>query len=94
MPDIAASTWSQTFSDEQIAPIAGVGSNAIDDVVPCVEQTKNGTSPSRRSAAIISASASARIANESSWGTMRIRSVPTPAIRRPFSMLEWACDVA
>ena len=26
-------------------------------------------------------------------GTMRIRSVPTPAMRSPFSMLECACDV-
>ena len=38
--------------------IAGVGSNASDDVVPWVEQTKNGTSPAARSAATIAASAS------------------------------------
>jgi hypothetical protein len=29
---------------------SGVGSKAIDEVVPCVEQTKNGTSPAARSA--------------------------------------------
>ena len=39
----------------------GVGSNAIDDVVPAVAHTKNGTSPAARSAAIIAASASGRM---------------------------------
>ncbi len=71
-----------------------MGSNAIDDVVPWVAQTKNGTSPAARSAAIVSASASARIANEWSWATSRSRSVPIPAMRSPFSTLEWVCSVA
>ena len=44
-------------SRRRITPIAGVGSNAIDDVVPRVEQTKNGNSPAARSAAMISARA-------------------------------------
>ena len=51
-------------------------------------------SPAARSAAVISASASGRIANVSSCGTTRRRSVPIPAMRRPFSMLLCACDVA
>ena len=55
--------------------------------------TKNGTSPASRSAATIVASAAGSMANVTgSWGTMRIRSVPMPAMRSPFSMLEWACD--
>jgi hypothetical protein len=74
--------------------MSGVGSNAIDDVVPWVAPTKNGTSPAARSASIASARASARIANDPSWGTIRSRSVPMPAMRRPFSTLEWDWAVA
>ena len=94
MPLIAASTWSHTSWARQISPISGVGSNAIDDVVPCVAQTKNGTSPAASSASIASASAAGTIANDASWATVRMRSVPMPAMRRPFSMLECACEVA
>ena len=39
------------------------------------------------------ANASGRIANCSSWSTTRIRSVPIPAMRRPFSTDECACEV-
>ena len=45
MPLIAASTCSHIPSSRHKGPISGVGSNAIDDVVPWVAQTKNGTSP-------------------------------------------------
>ena len=83
MPDIAASTWSQTFSRRHTRPISGVGSNASDEVVPRVAQTKNGTRPRSRSSAIIASRASTRMANASSWGTVRIRSVPMPAMRKP-----------
>ncbi len=62
--------------------------------MPRVAHTKHGTSPAARSAAISCSNASARMANDASWGTVRIRSVPKPAMRNPFSMLEWACDVA
>ena len=34
------------------------------------------------------------MANDSSWGTTRSRSVPMPAMRSPFSTLECACAVA
>ena len=76
------------------AAISGVGSNAIDDVVPCVEHTKHGTIPAATSDSIIDARASARMANDSSCGTTRSRSVPMPAMRSPFSTLECACAVA
>ena len=66
----------------------------MDDVVPWVAQTKNGTRPAARSAAMASASASARIAKTWSWATSRSRSVPIPAMRSPFSTLEWDCSVA
>ena len=37
---------------------------------------------------------SGTIANDASWAMVRMRSVPMPAMRRPFSTLEWACEVA
>jgi hypothetical protein len=79
----------RTTSAAQISPIAGVGSNASELVVPCVEQTNDGVSPAARSAATISASAGVRIAYDESWGTTR--RCPRPAMRTSFSMLEWAC---
>ena len=51
MPAIAASTCSQAPASWQIVAISGVGSNAIDEVVPRVAHTKNGVSPAARSAA-------------------------------------------
>ena len=64
MPLIAASTCSHSAgvaADRRRS--SGVGSNAIDDVVPWVAHTKNGTSPAARSASITAASASGRMAN-------------------------------
>ncbi len=94
MPAIAASTCSHTCSRSQIAPTSGVGSNAIDEVVPWVVHTKNGSRPASRSAAIIASRAPGCIAKFASCGTMRMRSVPIPAMRRPFSMPECAWAVA
>ena len=62
--------------------------------MPWVAQTKKGVRPAARSASIAAASASGRIAKAASWATIRRRSVPMPAMRRPFSTLEWACAVA
>ena len=78
----------------QIGAMSTTGSNANDDVVPRVAQTKNGTSPAATSAPTIAASAAGPWRTWRSWATTRSRSVPMPAMRSPFSMLEWACDVA
>ena len=42
MPLMAASTCNQMPCSAHVSAIAAVGSNASDEVVPCVAQTKNG----------------------------------------------------
>src|SRR3989304_2466964 len=51
VPDMAASTWSQTPRSLQSAPISATGSRAFDDVVPTVAQTKQGAGGVGRGAA-------------------------------------------
>ena len=94
IPLIAASTCSQAPAPAVTAAMSATGSKAPDEVVPRVAHTKNGTRPASRSAAIAAARASGRMANALSWATTRIASVPMPAIRSPFSTLEWAWAVA
>jgi hypothetical protein len=53
-------------------PMARTGSTAADEVEPTVITTTAGTRPAATSLAIISASASGRIARTSSVGTLRI----------------------
>jgi hypothetical protein len=94
MPLMAASTWSHMSLAWATAAMAAVGSKAMELVVPWVLHTQKGRSPAARSAATSAASASTSIANDASWGTTRSRSVPMPAMRSPFSILECACAVA
>ena len=94
MPDIAASTCSHRPSRRHTSAMAGTGSKAVVEVVPAVAQTKNGRRPAARSSATAAASASGSIAWRSSWATTRRLASPTPAMRTPFSIDEWACDVA
>ena len=70
---------------------SGVGSNAIDEW--CRGWRTRRTAPGRRRGRRRSSRRGRRVASRtsSSCGTMRMRSVPMPAMRRPFSMLEWAC---
>ena len=95
MPLIAASTCSQTPASRQIGDQLGVGSNAIDDVVPWRRADEERHEPGgpvggdRRGQRVGPHGERARRGR-----TVRSRSVPMPAMRRPFSMLEWACDVA
>ncbi|MEZ5251778.1 MAG: hypothetical protein R2713_22000 [Ilumatobacteraceae bacterium] len=71
MPLIAASTCTHMPCSCAIGAISGVGSNASELVVPRLQHTQNGVSPAATSAATSSANASGRIANCSSWGTIR-----------------------
>jgi hypothetical protein len=94
MPAWAASTCNQIPSRRQMAASSGTGSKAVVDVVPAVAHTKKGRRPAARSSAMAASSASGRMANAASWATTRRLSVPTPATRTPFSIDEWACEVA
>src|SRR5438105_1604878 len=49
VPDMAASTCSQSFCSRHMRPISGTGSIALEEVVPTVAQTKQGTRPASRS---------------------------------------------
>ena len=80
-------------SRRAMVPIAGDGSNAVELVVPWLAHTQNGCSPAALSSAMAASSASGRMAKSRSTATTRIRSVPIPAIRSPFSIDEWAWAV-
>ena len=92
VPDMAASTCSQSRSSRQMRPIAGSGSIAFEEVVPTVAQTKHGIGPARA----VRRDRRAR-ARRGAWRTCSSTSIsrrfsrPIPAIFTAFSTEECAC---
>ena len=72
--------------------MAGTGSTLVVEVVPTVAVTQQGRSPAARSASIIACSASGRMRNSASTGTLRTLSWPMPTAIAPFSMDECDCS--